>query len=634
MSQTKAELQAEIRRLKYRIRALEHAIRYKPLSGDPVALLIESLPLILWTVDTDLRFTSVDGAAADFADAPAGSMVGLTMQDFFGTSDNSFLPISAALRALNGETLQYSHEWLEKYLLVNVTPLRDPGNHIVGVSGVALDLTEQREAEARLRDVENRYRGLLNAIDEVVFWYEFDGTIIFANAAAERLFSSATAEGLRGKNVSDVLLPESAALLRSNTHVLLGGAHPVPIEIGVLTDAGTQISLQLLNQLVLSHGQPFCIQATGRDMTERKALEQQVRAGQKLHAVGMLSGAIASDLTDLMTCLAGKAEMLRDRTPAIAEDLEPILSDVSHAAGLVRHLGTLGLSSKAAVVPLDLHGIIAEVLSIIQRTGDKKVRVVASLRASHQHVLGDLGQLQQALLNLCSNAREAMPKGGDLRVYTRNAGSNIVISVQDTGSGMSERVRKRLFEPFFTTKASGRGLGLAVVSGVARNHGGAVHVESQVGRGTIFHLTLPVCDVKGSPLRLREVVGGRGRVLVIDDEIEVCQVVGKALRTLGYDVEIARRTDGAKYYELNHPHIDVVFFDGGASPSAGHRYLKRLRDINPVARIIMLGARPARPDTDSGVEDPLLEVLSKPYRYQDLAAALTRLVRREAAHNA
>lgn len=632
MGQTKADLQYEIRCLRNKIRALEHAANYRQGTGAEFLRLTEQLPVVLWTTDSDLRVTTFDGASAEFGKFRSKSVVGLTLQEFFGTQKDSFLPISAAQRALQGETLQYSHDWHEKYMLVHVSPMRDTAGRIVGVAGVALDLSDQRESESWLRDIENRYRALLDSIDELVFWYEFDGTVVFANAAAERLLGYPAA-GLRGKSICDVLSEESAVVMRNAVHMLLGGGAPGTIEVACIADSGRQVSLQLHTQLVLSHGQPFCIQATGRDMTERKALQQQMRMSQKTQALGLLGAAVAHDMANTLTCLLGNAEMLQRRLPEQATEVQPIIADATRAAKLAKSLANYSRMSASATAAVDLHEVIREALVILQKTRDKRYHILASLRASQSVVTGDAQQLQQAVLTLCTNACDAMPHGGDLRVYTRNSGSSIVLSVQDNGRGVRELKRSRSGDPLLAADLSGGGthaLATALVEGVVRNHSGAIHAVSRVDRGTVWHVTLPVVRQSEGKARRNQVVGGRGRILVADDDSGACQLLGKALRSLGYDVELATRSDAAKHYGQAHPHIDVVFFDAGSTAGAAAQMLKRLRELNPQVRVVILSGAPLKPS----ITGEKVEVLSKPYRYQDLASALQRLFERGAAHNA
>lgn len=249
------------------------------------------------------------------------------------------------------------------------------------------------------------------------------------------------------------------------------------------------------------------------------------------------------------------------------------------------------------------------------------------------HVKGDSTQLYQLLLNLCLNARDAMPGGGDIRISTRNSGSSLVLSVHDTGTGIPPDIRDRIFEPFFTTKErnQGTGMGLAMVYGIAKSHDGTIHVESEVGAGTTFHVLLPVCRPADATATHRSTaIPGRGLILIIDDEPVVRHVVAKILRNLGYDVATAGDSvEAVEYYRDHHAEIDAVILDMMMPKMSGRECLQALRDINTDVRAVLSSGSLEPTEVEALMNSGNIEYLQKPYQPQDLAAAVRHAMTRE-----
>jgi PAS domain S-box-containing protein len=240
---------------------------------------------------------------------------------------------------------------------------------------------------------------------------------------------------------------------------------------------------------------------TARDLAELESLEENLAQSHKMEALGVLAGGIAHDFNNLLTGILGCAYVLQNNSSMPdhgGEALEVIIQSSERAAQLTTQLLSFVRKGKAALGPVDLHDTIREILQLLSRTIDKRIRITHRLDAASSEVLGEPGQIYQVLLNLCLNARDAMAHGGDLCVSTRNIGGSIVVSVSDTGSGIPAELHKRIFEPFFTTKSAdrGTGMGLALVSVIARDHGGSVTFDTETGRGSVFHVTLPVYRAK------------------------------------------------------------------------------------------------------------------------------------------
>ncbi len=343
----------------------------------------------------------------------------------------------------------------------------------------------------------------------------------------------------------------------------------------------------------------------------RAQLESQLRQSQKMEAIGTLAGGVAHDFNNLLTGILGYASFLREAVggdPAVRRAVAVIESAAERAADLTRQL--LGFARRGEVrrAPVRIHGLIQDVVELLERTIDKRIAIALKLAAPADLILGDPGQMGQVVLNLAVNARDAMPDGGRLVLSTRQVemrpedahlypelspGAYLELSVEDTGLGIARHVQARIFEPFFTTKGPGKGsgMGLAVVYGILRGHGGSIRVESEENAGATFRIFLPLAEEQAEDARPRqrdEPITGTGGVLVVDDEPIVRSTAGELLRNLGYSVIVA--SDGAEALEAFVAHrtsIDVVLLDLVMPGMDGRECLTRLREIDPNVRVVL-----------------------------------------------
>lgn len=444
---------------------------------------------------------------------------------------------------------------------------------------------------------------------DYVFALDTESRIIGVNEAAERVLGRPEQE-LLGKSfvefVTSGALPESCGVFESELIAACGRSLPVEIRKD--------------RRIVIA-----------RDLAERDALEENARQAHKMETLGVLAGGIAHDFNNLLTGILGYAYLLQaepDLEERFGEAIDVIVKSSERAAQLTTQLLGFAREDKSSLTAVDLHATIREIVQLLKRTIDKKVRVAEDLRASDFHVMADGSQMYQVLLNLCLNARDAMPDGGDLRLATRNAGTSIVISVADTGSGVPEEIRARIFEPFFTTKPAdrGTGMGLAMVRAIARNHGGAVSLDSETGKGSVFHVTLPVSRAAALPVPAQAVRrGGAGRILVVEDEPFVRQVLARMLTGFGYEVISLGDVESAvDYFRNNSSTIDVVILDQVMPGMNGMECLQILRSVKPGVKAILSSG------LGSG-DVPEVEYLPKPYQPDQLACAVRKAMGLEPA---
>jgi signal transduction histidine kinase/ActR/RegA family two-component response regulator len=389
-----------------------------------------------------------------------------------------------------------------------------------------------------------------------------------------------------------------------------------------------------------------------RAHADQRRAEEALRQSQKLEAVGRLAGGVAHDFNNLLAGILGYAELLLQQAAPgslVEEGARTSEEAARRGAELTRQLLAFARMGKQLEVPVDVHQIVGEVARLLERTLDKRIGVVLDLAACRPFVRGDPTQLQQVILNLAVNARDAMPEGGTLTIATAEVadgeaevrevtggpvGPVLRLTVADTGVGIPAPVRERIFEPFFTTKPEGRGtgLGLATVYGAVRNHGGGVRVESEEGKGARFIVDLPLGRDAPAPVPPEEAAPrGSGRVLVVDDEEVVRRVAGRLLASLGYEpVEAAGAPEALEWLRANPGGADAVLLDLVMPGLDGRACFERLRALEPGLPVVIASgfAQDGRAQAllDAGAE----EFVQKPYRAAELGRALARATSRRA----
>jgi PAS domain S-box-containing protein len=390
-----------------------------------------------------------------------------------------------------------------------------------------------------------------------------------------------------------------------------------------------------------------CVVAVLRDITARRHLEQRVREAEMFRAVGQLAGGVAHDFNNQLTGIFGNAEFLRE---GVEQDVElrkcadSILISARRAADLTQQLLAFARRGRHRSLPVDLHQLIVEVIALGHRSIDKRIAIEQHMCAGYTVTVGDPSALQNALLNLLLNARDAMAHGGTVRFTTCNvdiprdgqresivalsAGRYIEICVSDTGCGIARDNICRVFEPFFTTKDSGTGMGLAAVQGTVLEHQGTVEVISEVGKGSTFRLMLPVIE-EVEPLKTVSpptppAPSAQGRILVVDDESSITSLVQRVLERRGYEVEIC--SGGQQAIDRYQPkRFDLVLLDVMMPDLDGVQVLQRLRKGDPQARVMLMTG-----NAEENVRARLREfsdvvVISKPFLPKELIEQIQNL---------
>ncbi len=428
------------------------------------------------------------------------------------------------------------------------------------------DVTEAKSAEAALSRSELYYRSLIEHGADIIIVVSPDATIQYASPAAGRLLGRVTAE-LVGRSVFEFIHPEDRKLAQERLQRVIGPHTPEYIDLRVRHSDGSWRTLAAIeNVLPPEIGSGIVINA--RDRTEHLHLEAQMRQAQKMEAVGRLAGGIAHDFNNVLTAILGYGQLLADKvqaTPELAEDVAEVLKAGERAATLTRQLLTFSRHRPTEQRVLSLDSIVADTEKMLRRLVGEDV-VVTAKGGNAGLVKVDPGQIEQVLVNLAVNARDAMPKGGHLTIETSRAGLDeaygathlgvrpgeyVLLTVTDDGTGMNAATLGHLFEPFFTTKEQGKGtgLGLSTVYGIVKQSGGHIEVYSEPGHGTTIKIYLPVAEMEKEdrPARsgVRTLKRGSETILLVEDEEAVRLLVRRELESRGYTVLIPANTDEA-----------------------------------------------------------------------------------------
>jgi PAS domain S-box-containing protein len=539
-------------------------------------------------------------------------------------------------------------------------PVFGANGHVAGAVEVTHDITDRKRAEEALRESEQRYRAVVESQTELVTRFRPDGTVTFVNEANCRYFGLTREEFTSGP-LRRLLFPEDYERLMEALASLTPSNPTFQIEHRIRR--GDEIRwTQWTNQAFFDEeGRVVEYQGVGRDITERKQLEERLREAQKMEAVGQLAGGIAHDFNNLMTGVLCQVDLLKryagSGSPAAAA-ADAIEGAAQRAAHRTSQLLGFARRGKLQNVPVDLGTLIGEVINLVD-TGKDAIVKPKRIEAEQPVVMGDPEQLEQVILNLALNARDAMPDGGEMAFEIRRVevdddharnrpdarpGRYVRLTVSDTGCGIEPDHLGRIFEPFFTTKAHGQGtgMGLATVYGIVRNHGGWIEVDSEPGRGSEFRLYLPPAEGSrsaepGEPVAAGPAAGQQprapdapaARILVVDDEGIVRRALDRMLRDAGYEVVTA--SDGPEavaWYGENPGGIDLAIIDMRMPEMDGRECFQALRRINAEVRAIFSTGFEVEAVVRAALEDGMVGFVRKPFKLHELTEAVAAALQR------
>ena len=622
-------------------------------------LIIETVPDLVWLKDVEGTFLACNKMFERFYGASETEIVGKTdydfvdkeLADFFRMHDKAAMDADRPLR--NEERITFADDGHSVLLETTKTPLKDEDGKVLGVLGIGRDITERVAAETALRESQERFQSALEHIPDVVTIYGRDRRIRFVNPAAERVTGRPASEFL-GRRDEEILPEEacSAYLPILQKAFDTGKACSGDVELSLREGASRQVKMTCVPVLD-QEGAVREVVGITHDYTEHKRMEAQLRQTQKMEAVGQLTGGLAHDLNNTLGIILMNADMLRLSVadiPEVSRHFDLIMNSIMRARDLTRKLLDFSRRDAGKTARVVLGDFVSGVRDLIGKSLTPAIALEIVPGVGIWEVEIDPGDFEAALLNLAINARDAMPEGGALVIETANkvvddayvarnpgsaAGEFVMVSVSDTGTGMTPRTLEKAFEPFFTTKAVGKGsgLGLSMVYGFVQRSGGHVKIYSEEGKGTNVRMYLPRAAAGKAGRRLRpdddeKRPRGSEAVLVVDDEEELGETAVLILKRLGYRTRSA--TSGAQALEAieQDPSIDLLFSDvimpGGMD---GYQLALRARAVRPDLRVLLTsGFTPKREELVNGdnriVADLAKNLLNKPYNVNELAVAI------------
>ena len=536
---------------------------------------------------------------------------------------------------------------------VNMVVLRNPAGLPTRTLATIEDITERRKAatnvdrlNADLREALDWQQQIFEGSRDAVFLSDEAGRFVAVNLAATEL-TGFTREELLRMSIPDLHEEPDLAAFRAFNRRIMDGER-ILSAAPIRRKDGRKVAAEFNNSRILI-GEKRFMHTAARDTTERLRLEEQFRQAQKMEAVGQLAGGVAHDFNNLLTVISGNSDLLLSEMPA-DDPKRAALADIhaagERAAGLTRQL--LAFSRKQILEPklVDVHEVVTGIEKMLRRLIGEDVDLLTDLAADPSWVKVDPGQLEQVVMNLAVNARDAMPRGGRLTIRTRNidpkeavdleetAGKlprlRVALSISDTGSGISPEIKAHLFEPFFTTKAVGKGsgLGLATVYGIVKQSGGDITVESELGKGATFTVVLPS---KPAPRRTRGASGTHGAlprgtetVLVVEDEDAVRRIVKIALESTGYRVVEARNgREALEVARARKGKIHILVTDVVMPEMSGRELAERIAQDHSGVKILFMSGYTDDAVVRHGIVESGVSFLQKPFS----PLALARKVR-------
>jgi len=533
---------------------------------------------------------------------------------------------------------------------------------LIGVaSQTAVNIIEAISFQ-KLQESEEKYRDLVENANSIILRRDIKGNITFFNEFAQKFFGYREDEIL-GRNVLGTILPD-AETTRRDIKSLLESHQKNPDRQVVSEDKSTVKSGETVwiawtyKPIFDNSDQLTQVLCIGNDITElkrsaqeKKTLEAQLQGAQKMEAIGTLAGGIAHDFNNILQAIIGYTQIMlmgKDLGDPDHEKLEAIEKSAQRASELTKRLLIFGRKVESQLRPVDLNQEVVQVSKMLERTIPKMISIRLNFSDNLQVINGDPVQIEQIMMNMGVNARDAMPDGGKLFFETKNVildekfcknhlgaspGEYVLLKVSDTGHGMDKKLQEHIFEPFFTTKETGKGtgLGLAMVYGIVKSHGGYITCMSEPGEGTAFSIYFPTIESKIDSRVSKEaeapIKGGTETILLVDDEESIRQLGEELLGSFGYAVLTAPDGESAlELYEKENEHVDLVILDLSMPGMGGKRCLEKLVEMNPLVKVIIASGYSVNGPTKDAIGAGAKGFVGKPYEVRQMLQIIRKVM--------
>jgi PAS domain S-box-containing protein len=633
-------------------------------TGSRFELLVQSVTdYAIYMLDLQGRVTSWNAGARRFKGYEAEEIIGEHFSRFYTPEEREKEIPRIALETAEREGRFEAEGWRVRkdgtqfWANVVIDPIRESSGILVGFAKVTRDLTERRAAELELRASEERFRLLIQSVtDYAIYMLDPDGKVSSWNAGAER-FKGYAADEIMGEHFSRFYTEEDreAGIPRLALETARTEGRFEAEGWRVRKDGTHFWANIIIDPIRNDSGDLIGFAKITRDLTEKRAIEEQLRQSQKMEAVGQLTGGLAHDFNNLLTGISGSLEMMQvrmaqGRTAEFDRYFMAAQGAAKRAAALTHRLLAFSRRQTLDPKPTNINRLLTGVEELVRRTVGPNIEVEVVGASGVWPTLIDSNQLENAVLNLCINARDAMPDGGKLTIETANRwlderaarkqdlpiGQYVSVCVTDTGTGMTPEVVAKAFDPFFTTKplGEGTGLGLSMIYGFARQSGGQVRIYSEVGQGTTMCLYLPRHAGDAVPeeepvLAKPAMAAGDGEVvLVIDDEPTIRMLVAEILAESGYAViEAPDGPAGLRVLESN-ARIDLLITDVGLPGGMnGRQVADAARVSRPDLKVLFITGYAENAVIGSGRLENGMSVLTKPFQMEILADRIREIIK-------
>jgi len=599
---------------------------------------------------------TIDGRITAWNPA-AERMFGYSAAEIVGRSSNVLFPTDrikeaddAVARASKGERVQpleticLRKDGRSLEVCLAVTPLRNNLGQIIGASKILRDVTEFNRVKHQIEE----QKALLDKTQDAILIFEPEGRILYWNKGAERIYGYSAAEAT-GRFVGEFIHADPHKFRDVNTLVIDTGEWTG--EMHHLNRERHELIVESRWWLVRDReGRPKSILAINTDVTEKRRIEVQFMRAQRMESLGILAGGIAHDLNNILTPIMLSIDVLKSMTVDGHQKsiLETIELSARRGSDIVQQVLSFARGMEGQRIVIQPKYLLKDIEHIVNDTFPKDIRLEMALPHDTWSIVGDPTQVQQILLNLCVNARDAMPNGGTLTIKTENCvadehyvamnhqaklGSYVAISVTDVGVGIPGEILESIFEPFFTTKELGKGtgLGLSSVKAIVKNHGGFINVYSEIGRGSTFKVYLPAQTAPSEAPQQAgkddELPRGNGEtVLVVDDETSILSITSETLQAFGYSVVTASNgAEAVAIYAQQKELISSIVTDLSMPVMDGRATIYALLKINPKAKIIAMSGMDESESVAKASTAGVKHFISKPYTAATLLKALRAL---------
>jgi len=619
-------------------------------------------------VDREGRLTFVNNKAEKIFGLSKDKCIGLSAFDFVHPDDrertmvafdqwvrNRITNTTFENRQVNQITGEVHHmHWTINFYY-------DEDSNITGINSIARDLTERKKMEETLRESEERYRALFNGITDAVYVHHITedggpGQIIDANDVACKMLGY-TRDELVGMEIGDIDASESTVDVHQAVEDLKAGRNVLFEQVHVAKN-GQRIPIEVHAQ-AFEYKDHLAILSTVRDITDRKraekeqlALEAQLQQAQKMESIGTLAGGIAHDFNNILGIILGNAELAMDDVPEwnpAKFNLKEIRTASLRAKDVVRQLLSFARKTRLEKKPTNIVSIVKESLKLLRSSIPTNVEIHRNIPADVDTILADPTQINQVLINLCTNANHAMPDGGIIEVILKNVALNenataqypdlnpgryVNLTVSDTGHGIPKEDVDRIFDPYFTTKEVGKGtgMGLAVVHSIVKEHNGIVTVKSEPGKGTTFTIFFPAVekDAVAESEPAEKLPMGNEKILFIDDEQSIVNMARQMLERLGYEVDAKMSSiEALELFRSKPDQFDLVITDLTMPKMTGDTLVKEILNIRPDIPIILCTGFSEKIDEKKATAIGAADYIEKPVNQHDFAFKVRKVLDRK-----